>query len=60
MSGIDQRIVQMRFDNKQFESGIQTSTKSLDNLKQSLKMEGATKGLSDIEKTARSFSLYNF
>ena len=28
-SSIDQRIVEMQFDNKEFESGIQTSLKSI-------------------------------
>jgi tape measure domain-containing protein len=58
MSGnVDERIVQMRFDNKQFEAGVSTSIKSIDNLKDSLKFEGATKGLSDLESAGRRFSL---
>ena len=56
-SSIDERIVKMQFDNQQFDSGIQSSLKSLDGLKQGLKMEGATKGLSDVERAAKSFSL---
>jgi tape measure domain-containing protein len=59
MSSIDERIVQMRFDNKQFEGGIQTSLKSLDSLKKGLNFDGATKGLNDLEKAGRSFSLDN-
>lgn len=31
---IDERVVQMRFDNKQFESGVQTTLSTLDKLKQ--------------------------
>lgn len=30
MSSIDQRIVEMKFDNKQFEKGIEISLHSLD------------------------------
>ena len=30
---IDQKVVEMRFDNKQFESGVQTSMSTLDKLK---------------------------
>lgn len=59
MSSVDSRVVQMRFDNGQFEGGVKSSISSLDRLKQSLKLEGATKGLSDVERTARSFNLGN-
>lgn len=57
MSSIDERIVQMRFDNKQFEGGVQESIKSLNNLKQGLNLNGATASLSNLEKVGRSFSL---
>lgn len=57
MSNVDERIVQMQFDNKQFESGIQTSMKSLDNLKKSLNFDKSAKGFSDLEKAAGSVSL---
>ncbi len=56
---IDQRIVEMQFQNKQFESGIQSSIKSLGNLKDGLKLDGAKRGLADLERTGRSFSLSN-
>ena len=36
MSSIDNRIVEMKFDNKQFESGVKDSMSSIDNLKKSL------------------------
>lgn len=57
MSSIDQRIVEMQFDNKQFESGIQTSMSSLDKLKKTLKFDDASKSLSDLEKVGKNFSL---
>ena len=41
---VDERVVEMRFDNKQFESNVQTSLSTLDKLKKSLDMNGATKG----------------
>ena len=41
---IDERIVEMRFDNQQFEKGVQTTMGTLDKLKHSLKLDGATKG----------------
>ena len=49
---IDQKVVEMRFDNKQFESGVQTSMSTLDKLKQSLNLNGASKGLDSISKAA--------
>ena len=57
MSSIDERIVQMRFDNKQFESGVQTSIKSLANLKKGLNLDASAKSLANLEKTGKSFSL---
>lgn len=49
---VDQRVVEMRFDNKQFENNIRTSLSSINKLKKSLNMEGATKGLESIEKAS--------
>ena len=57
MNNIDQRIVEMQFDNKQFEQGISTSISSLDKMKQSLKLDESAKSLSNLEKAGRSFSL---
>lgn len=57
MSSIDERIVEMRFNNKQFESGVKTSLKTLDDLKKGLNLDGAAKSLTNLEKTANSFSL---
>lgn len=54
---VDERVVEMQFDNKQFESGIKTSLKSLDNLKRGLNFDSASKSLSYIEKQAKGFSL---
>jgi tape measure domain-containing protein len=47
----------MEFDNKQFESGVQDSVKSLDKLKKGLDLDGATASLTNLEKAGRSFSL---
>lgn len=53
---IDERVVEMRFDNKQFESGISSSISWLDKLKQSLKLDSASKGLDEIGKKANNLS----
>jgi tape measure domain-containing protein len=57
MSNIDERVVQMTFDNKQFETGVKETMTSLDALNKSLKLEGATKGLADVSAAAGRFSL---
>ena len=36
---IDERIVEMRFDNRQFERNVQTSLSTLDKLKQGLDLD---------------------
>lgn len=54
---IDENIVSMKFNNRQFESGVATSMSSLDKLKQSLKMTEATKGLNDVNAAANRISL---
>lgn len=49
----------MRFENQQFERGITQSNKSLEQLKHNLNLEGAAKGLNDLDKAGKSFSLSN-
>ena len=51
---IDERVVQMEFDNSRFEKNVSTSISTLDKLKSALKLNGATDGLSSIEKQASS------
>ena len=57
MSSIDQRVVQMEFDNKQFEKGIQTTLKSLDELQKGLDLKGATNGIKNIEKAVNNMDV---
>lgn len=42
MSSIDERVVRMEFDNKQFESGVDQTMKSLDELNQSLEFQNGS------------------
>jgi len=48
MSSIDKRIVEMQFDNSQFEKGISTSMKSLDGLKKKLNFDSDSAGMSSL------------
>ena len=50
---IDQRVVEMRFDNAQFENNVKTSMSTLEKLKQSLNLNGAAKGLESIGSAAK-------
>ena len=54
---IDERVVEMRFDNKQFESGVQTSLSSIEKLKKSLDMNGAAKGFEQVDNAAKKINL---
>ena len=51
---IDNRVLEMRFDNKQFESGVATTMSTLDKLKQKLNLSGASKGLENIGSAAKN------
>lgn len=54
---IDEKVVKATFDNAQFERGVNTTLQSLERLNKGLKLEGASKGLSDISSAASKFSL---
>ena len=45
---VDERVVSMGFENRDFESNVKTSMSTLDKLKQALKFDGASKGLENI------------
>ena len=53
---IDERILSMKFDNKQFESGVATSMNTLDKLKQKLNLKGAAEGLQNVSSAAKNIN----
>ena len=55
--GVDSRVVQMRFENGQFESGVRTSMGTIEKLKQALNFNGVGKGFSNISSAAKSCNL---
>jgi len=58
MSGnVDERIIDMQFNNKQFESGVKESTKSVENLKKGLNLDGAARSLENLDRAGKSFSI---
>lgn len=54
---IDERVVEMQFDNKQFESNVQTSLSTLDRLKKSLNLSGAAKGFDEIDSASKKVNM---
>ena len=53
---IDERILSMKFDNKQFESGVATSMSTLDKLKQKLNLKGAAEGLQNVSAAVKNIN----
>lgn len=54
---VDERVVSMQFDNKQFEANVATSMSTLDKLKQKLNLSGASKGLENVNAAAKNCNL---
>lgn len=54
---IDEKIVEMRFDNQQFEKNVSTSISTLDKLKKSLNFNGAEKSFNKISDGAKKVNL---
>ena len=54
---IDEKVVEMRFDNKNFESNVSNTLSSLDKLKQKLNLSGASKGLENVQSAANKCNL---
>lgn len=54
---IDERVVEMRFDNKQFEKNTKETMSTLDKLKEKLKFNGATKGLEEVGKATKNVNM---
>ena len=49
---VDQRVVSMQFDNSNFEKNVSTTMNTLEKFKAALNLDGATKGLDNVEKAA--------
>lgn len=53
---IDSRVVEMRFDNKQFERNVSTTMSTLEKLKQKLNFNGSVKGMDNVSNAAKTAS----
>lgn len=56
MSGVDERIVRMKFDNAAFNQGVSSTMAMLQSLNKALQMEGASKGLQEVNNTVGQFN----
>lgn len=56
-TSIDKRVVEMKFENDQFEQGIKTSMSSLDKLKGLLDFKKTSKALEEFQSVSSHFSL---
>lgn len=54
---IDQRVVEMRFDNKHFEQNVSTTMSTLDKLKKALHFPNASKSLEGINTAAKGVNM---
>lgn len=59
MSSIDERVVSMKFNNGQFESGVKQTMSSLDGLKKGLNLDASAKSLEGLDAAGKKFSLQN-
>jgi tape measure domain-containing protein len=57
MSSIDERVVQMKFNNSQFESGVKQTQSSLDALKKGLNLDASAKSLEGLHAAGSKFDL---
>lgn len=54
---VDERVVSMQFDNRHFEKNVAQSMSTLDKLKQKLRLDGASKGLENVEAASRKVDM---
>jgi tape measure domain-containing protein len=57
MTSIDERVVQMKFDNAAFGRGVDSTLKQLDALNKALQLQGGTKGLTDVAAASQKVDL---
>lgn len=54
---IDERVVEMRFDNRQFEENIKGTLSTLDKFKHKLHLDGAARGLETVNNAAKKIDM---
>lgn len=56
---IDRKVVEMDFDNANFERNAKTSLSTIDKLKAALDFKGSANSLSELSKSAQHFNMFN-
>lgn len=51
---VEQKVVEMRFNNAEFEKGVRGTLGTLEKLNESLKFKNASKGIADVNKSVRT------
>ena len=51
---VENRVVEMEFDNKDFEKNVAVSLNTLDKLKEALQFSNASKGFTEIQNSIRN------
>lgn len=54
---VDERVVEMRFNNKDFEQNVKTSMSTLDKLKQKLNLKGTSKGFEELGAVSKKVDM---
>ena len=54
---VEQRVVQMKFDNREFERNTRSTMKTLERLKNALKLNKTTTGLENLGKATKNLTL---
>lgn len=57
---VERKVVEMRFENEQFQRNIKQTIKSLDNLSDKLEMDTASRGFDMLQKTVNKFNWGTF
>lgn len=56
---VDEKVVEMKFDNRNFEKNVEESQRTIDKLMNSLKFKGASKGFEEINRSAKKVDFSN-
>lgn len=54
---VEQKVVEMQFNNKEFEKGVSSTLDVLERLNQSLRFKNVSKGIDQVNRSARSINL---
>lgn len=59
MSSVDNRVVNLEFNNKGFEQGVAQTLRSIENLKKSLNFKDSSRSIQDLEKSVKNLNTSN-